>query len=309
MGPLSPPLSVEKGRPGEKSRRTSQRIPETRQIRGPTEKKANSGPARRIRRPTSIRRPKLIGKSFEGAAVHAVAASRARASNRFRAQPPLVAKIPSRHLARTPRQASIPESWETEDRSGDEQSEEATIESSQVSLLQSEYAGKTGKAWAGLFKQSPATMSFIMKHWFSKSTIYPSRLYLLSLSQRLWNDVAVVQSMTWKVAGKDFVLSFSSYLKNQLQVLGPTIATEPDATSSSGFIISKLKRLGSITFLLIVRVALHKRGRFREINCDTWMTQFALDSNSVPLKRSPNTKSREKRMQSLDMKVRWSKVS
>ena len=37
-------------------------------------------PTRRIQRPTSIRRPKLIGKSVEGAAAQAMAASRARAS-------------------------------------------------------------------------------------------------------------------------------------------------------------------------------------------------------------------------------------
>lgn len=42
-------------------------------------------PVRRIRRPTAIRRPKLIGKSVEGAALQAVAASRKRASsNQFR---------------------------------------------------------------------------------------------------------------------------------------------------------------------------------------------------------------------------------
>lgn len=45
----------------------------------------NGAPIRRIRRPTTIRRPKLIGKSVEGAAMQAVAASRKRASsNQFR---------------------------------------------------------------------------------------------------------------------------------------------------------------------------------------------------------------------------------
>eukprot|EP00537_Pseudo-nitzschia_pungens_P011808 CAMPEP_0172397336 /NCGR_PEP_ID=MMETSP1061-20121228/29932_1 /TAXON_ID=37318 /ORGANISM="Pseudo-nitzschia pungens, Strain cf. pungens" /LENGTH=122 /DNA_ID=CAMNT_0013129459 /DNA_START=231 /DNA_END=595 /DNA_ORIENTATION=- len=47
---------------------------------GPT-----NGPTRRIRRPTMIRRPKLIGKSVEGAAMQAMAASRKRAStNQFK---------------------------------------------------------------------------------------------------------------------------------------------------------------------------------------------------------------------------------
>jgi hypothetical protein len=46
---------------------------------------AGSMPARRIRRPVMIRRPKLVGKSVDGAAMQAVAASRKRASsNQFK---------------------------------------------------------------------------------------------------------------------------------------------------------------------------------------------------------------------------------
>ena len=46
-------------------------------------------PTRRIRRPTMIRRPKLIGKSTEGAAMQAMAASRKRAStNTFKKNKP-----------------------------------------------------------------------------------------------------------------------------------------------------------------------------------------------------------------------------
>jgi hypothetical protein len=49
------------------------------------EKGLRPAPVRRIIRPVSMRRPKLIGKSVEGAAMHAVAASRARAkSNAFK---------------------------------------------------------------------------------------------------------------------------------------------------------------------------------------------------------------------------------
>lgn len=45
------------------------------------EQKMQPEPSRRATRPSAIRRPKLIGKSVEGAALHAVAASRARASS------------------------------------------------------------------------------------------------------------------------------------------------------------------------------------------------------------------------------------
>ena len=68
-------------------------------------------PARKIRRPISIRRPKLIGKSVEGAALQAVAASRARASsNHFKnvASGSAQSKRPPRDVAsaRDPRKAS-----------------------------------------------------------------------------------------------------------------------------------------------------------------------------------------------------------
>eukprot|EP00536_Pseudo-nitzschia_multiseries_P007031 jgi/Psemu1/194486/e_gw1.157.96.1 len=58
-----------------------------------------NGPTRRIRRPTMIRRPKLIGKSVEGAALQAMAASRKRAStNQFKnvTNPSAAAKTSSR---------------------------------------------------------------------------------------------------------------------------------------------------------------------------------------------------------------------
>lgn len=46
-----------------------------------TNNNVRRGPSRRITRPLAIRRPKLIGKSVEGGAMRAVAASRARASS------------------------------------------------------------------------------------------------------------------------------------------------------------------------------------------------------------------------------------
>lgn len=59
----------------------------------------STGPIRRIRRPTMIRRPKLIGKSVEGAAMQAMAASRKRAStNQFKSKtnPAKGTKLPTR---------------------------------------------------------------------------------------------------------------------------------------------------------------------------------------------------------------------
>jgi len=54
-----------------------------------------SRPSRRLVRPVAIRRPKLIGKSVEGSAMHAVAASRARASSNLFKGNPTSTSVPS----------------------------------------------------------------------------------------------------------------------------------------------------------------------------------------------------------------------
>lgn len=68
---------------------------------GPTSQQttdSGTGATRRIRRPVMIRRPKLVGKSVEGAAMQAVAASRKRASsNQFKNN--MAVSVPSRKPA------------------------------------------------------------------------------------------------------------------------------------------------------------------------------------------------------------------
>lgn len=69
-----------------------------------------SPPPRRIRRPVSIRRPKLVGKSVEGAAMQAVAASRKRASsNQFKnvGNAPLIKRPPTNQNVQDSTKASI----------------------------------------------------------------------------------------------------------------------------------------------------------------------------------------------------------
>lgn len=87
---------IQKAPPKEKSPRLSADNPDE-------QYKPRSGPApaRRIRRPVAIRRPKLIGKSVEGAALQAVAASRKRAStNQFKSvtSSTPVKRLPSQNL-------------------------------------------------------------------------------------------------------------------------------------------------------------------------------------------------------------------
>lgn len=88
LGWLSPgfveaPSKRRTQQPSKKSEeKATKRIDSNTNVKVPTNE-----PARRIRRPTMIRRPKLIGKSVEGAAMQAMAASRKRAStNQFKSK-------------------------------------------------------------------------------------------------------------------------------------------------------------------------------------------------------------------------------
>jgi len=81
---LSPPAKVLEARPSQSSARsttTAEAAPQIHDVSSSgSTSEAPPGPRRRIPRPVTIRQPKLIGKSVEGAAMQAVAASRKRAS-------------------------------------------------------------------------------------------------------------------------------------------------------------------------------------------------------------------------------------
>lgn len=86
LGNLSPGFvdTVNKKRTQQPVRNPETNVTQDKEKKKETEPSPNL-PTRRIRRPTMIRRPKLIGKSVEGAAMQAVAASRKRAStNQFK---------------------------------------------------------------------------------------------------------------------------------------------------------------------------------------------------------------------------------
>jgi hypothetical protein len=89
---LSPPTGVKEAKGEKPSRTSSQEASKTDSVRSPSSDESRSrnfdgpgrgsAPARKIRRPVSIRRPKLIGKSVDGSAIQAVAASRKRATSK-----------------------------------------------------------------------------------------------------------------------------------------------------------------------------------------------------------------------------------
>lgn len=89
---LSPPTKVKEPKANSKNRasqssQTRTKSPAKRSSPSPErhDDQNESLPTRRIRRPVMIRRPKLVGKSIDGAAMQAVAASRKRASsNQFK---------------------------------------------------------------------------------------------------------------------------------------------------------------------------------------------------------------------------------
>jgi len=187
------------------------------------EKSDYQRPIPRVKRPQMIRRPKLVGKSVEGSAMHAVARSRARASaNRFRGgaqagnsaagagnaprDEPATRKSTvtgaARSATRPPRAPEAPESRKPEDK--DLENVKNTIRASisrpglvqQPSLRAASYRMVTKAFWPLKTKQdiSLPVADFIFSIapvvWFDVSEMLPVpitvlRAFLLSLGQTI----------------------------------------------------------------------------------------------------------------------------
>lgn len=149
--------------PNEPSKRQKQKQqpketpPESASTNKPAEKKSEvtevaARPARRIPRPTSMLRPKLIGKSVEGAAMQAVQASRLRASTRP-SIPPKTNK-PMKKAAPTPPQGDRPkDKGQKKKRESKDAASLVRASAPRASLL------KSYRLFLALFKDGPEVFS------------------------------------------------------------------------------------------------------------------------------------------------------
>lgn len=233
----------------------------------------NRGPKPRISRPTSIRRPKLVGKSVEGAAMHAVAASRARASNkqRFgRGGAPVGASQPQKGQrdsdSRAPKRASAKNEKKETLRVQIPKKPSRPADKALVSLrtrFNSLLSGSVLSA-RGHSLQQWAVMKSLVGPWWpanEKSTIPRSVVdFFVRNSPRIWQDVRDIPPVPPNLLGSlVLTLSHTIRLWNPGTVFMP-VPSQEIGKANSVFLMSEVKSVRSCKCVAIFKVGISNFG-------------------------------------------------
>lgn len=263
------------------------------------EPKPSSGPKRRIQRPTSIRRPKLVGKSVEGAAMQAMAASREKAR--------AITKGPSR--ATTTRTAS--ESAVKPVISAATRVEQPDEDGAESALFRRKFCEAVGATWASPFAMSRTNFEVLQEYWFrSAETLIrkSTRDIVLLQTKPLWNDASELFSLTRKLS-KDQPTEFTRQLEAVMQSVGACkiVPTTPKDAGDAGkvvFFMTAVKNSSTTTFLVFRISARRSRGKERKetMNCDAWMMKLLHADGAKVAKKRRSRKSIEKRSAALGAK-------
>ncbi|CAB9512295.1 seizure threshold 2 [Seminavis robusta] len=266
----------------ERTSTTSSSHPSENQSGGPSTGNGSYKP--RISRPTFIRRPKLIGKSVEGAAMQAVAASRARASNKQR--------FPSRGAAATTAssqpqrppdgRASVQSATATSQRKA-QTNQAALVNRTQASAQSDEFFAAARKRFALLLAGSSATMRvWSSQHWHSVQRLtklwWPSRAntmiprsvgeFILSQVPRTWSDAREVPHVPTTLLN-----SFAISLAQTIRMWNPGVLLVPVPSQDMGklnsvLLMGEMKAVSSCRCLVIFKFSVSKfggKGRQRNV--------------------------------------------
>ncbi|KAG7353587.1 hypothetical protein IV203_002942 [Nitzschia inconspicua] len=231
-------------------------------------------PLRRIQRPTTIRRPKLIGKSVEGAAMQAVAASRKRASsNQFR-------NIPSQAMKQAGRVVSSKESTKAgrgrpsaPSRSSPEQQ---NVQPSRVFKDdEDEKADRVKQDYLKLCKPKQIALCRLsslqrnarlklMNTWWPRSSSHSVPLSILDtlriISPKGWHDVCSLPPLPGQVKNI-FIQTFARWILaltpglELVRTNDPT-RTQVETSSRSVFLCSTIRNVRGTKCCAIVKVSL-----------------------------------------------------
>jgi len=197
-----------------------------------------TGPRRRIRRPTMMRRPKLIGKSVEGAAMQAMAASRQRAStNHFKSKtnPTKGTKLATRPpVNKESNKARVNVVDSSLIRSPAGSQEEETDET--LSRVKNDFT-RLCSAAQGQPERLSSTQSIarlqLLDIWWPQtpSQIIPVSVanFLISIAPNAWNDVCALPPLPGGVLDV-FIPTFARYLV----ALTPSLELLPVSSSLNG---------------------------------------------------------------------------
>lgn len=250
-------------------------------------------PARRIRRPVMIRRPKLVGKSVDGAAMQAVAASRKRASsNQFKnaatparrstAHAPL--KDGGRALGTKSSSSSIVEAGSKrlgrppttlrrqKDREDDDEDLTRIKADFQFAYLQKYWALRRQSA---LQRESTLLLSNIW--WPRKQTqTIPISVaeFIISKSPLAWNDVCRCPPLPSGLV-EAFVPIFARWIATfapGVDLLGTTVSATGPKTHSL-FLSSNIKNVRGRKCLVVVKISMGSDKKTEPIvRCQGWIS-------------------------------------
>jgi hypothetical protein len=262
--------------------------------------KPNSGPTRRIRRPTTIRRPKLVGKSVEGGAMQAMAASREKA----RAPPKGPSKTPTKKAAPTANKAVAATSLAKVEISNEDDAE--------ASLFRRKFGQAMGSPWNSFFAVRKNTFEVLQEYWFRAARLsirQSTRDGVLLQTKPLWKDCAEISSLA-RLLSSDLPTEFTEHVEAAMRSIGacrivPTSASSASDTVKTVFFMVAVKTLPMTSFLVFRLTARRLRGPAKKeiVNCDAWMMSLLRVDRENSRKKRRSTKSTEKRAASLGAKI------
>jgi len=290
---------------------------------------ASSGkpPSRRIQRPTSIRRPTLIGKSVEGAAMQAMAASRARASVTRGSSPfQKNAKVAPKkevhtgdHRAKASAASSIAkvESIDEGQQIDTQSTQSQGALTAEASRMLKAYKATMSLTSASSFHHSRIVQALVDRYWIAKpeQPLSPSvRDFLLTRSVRLWSTSCVLFGFPDRMMN-----NVSTYFAQWLKVCNPEFSLlQLDAPSQSASILStsstvmvELKRINHRKLCVVLRTSLKYKSETKEptLRCDAWMLLTCVGEDVAPspprrrLRNRKPVKSFEREATLVDKKV------
>lgn len=255
-------------------------------------------PTRRIQRPTSIRRPKLIGKSQEGAAVQAMAASRARARGNSpfqkstKAAPKDAIAVASKPAANTAVATRVP--IPNEDTRGQSDQRQGAV----LSALLSAYVANCFVASTHV-GHTRSVQVLVDKFWVVKPErplSLPVQNFLLSRSIHLWGEACNAFGFPDRVM-RDLSGYFAQWLnmsKTELNLLQLNATSQSETVlSPSSTLIVELKNVKQRNLCVVLRTSLKYPASEKhepKLRCDAWMLMLNRS-------RGDDTKPKAKRKQ------------
>jgi hypothetical protein len=264
-----------------------------------SDERLSTGPPKRIQRPLSIRRPKLVGKSVEGAAVQAMAASRARA----RVQ--TVGQTKTSSVLAPGVSASPPFEKLNED-------EEADVDGEEREHFKQKFLQVVGHSWAKSFGMTARSFELLQEYWFrigEEPVRQPVRDLILFQTKPVWNDCCELLSLT-RLLSSDLPIQFAHHLEKEMQPVGlcKVLPTRPNVAGDSWKVVYFMAaiRVASMTSFLVFRVAPRRFSRPKKmevIDCDVWMMKLFRSDSKRPAPKRRSTRSLEKRCTAMNAKL------